>query len=105
MAGMFIKKRIKIANSQGLHARPASIFVRIANKFESDVTVKKGSERVNGKSIMGLLTLAASEGSTIEIEISGPDADRAMQELEQFLMSDKDGEDLPPAGHKKDTQA
>ena len=90
---MFIKKRIKIKNPQGLHARPASIFVRIANKFESEVTVKKGSEKVNGKSIMGLLTLAASEGSTVEIEVSGPDSEQAMSELESFLLSSKE-EDL-----------
>ena len=87
---MFIKKKIKIKNPQGLHARPASVFVRIANKFESDVTVKKGSEKVNGKSIMGLLTLAASEGSTVEIEVNGPDAENALQELEGFLVNDKD---------------
>lgn len=87
---MLIKRKIKIKNSQGLHARPASIFVRIANKFESDVTVRKGSESVNGKSIMGLLVLAANEGSTIEIEVSGSDAEKAMQELELFLLNDKD---------------
>ncbi len=90
---MFIKRKIKIKNSQGLHARPASIFVRIANKFEADVTVRKGSESVNGKSIMGLLVLAANEGSTIEIEVSGPDAERAMDELEYFLMHDPENED------------
>ncbi len=87
---MFIKKKLKIQNSQGLHARPASVFVRIANKFESDVSVKKGSEKVNGKSIMGLLMLAASEGSLIEIEVSGPDAHAMMAELEGFLMSDSE---------------
>ena len=91
---MLIKKKIKINNPQGLHARPASTFVRIANKFEADISVKKGPEKVNGKSIMGLLMLAASEGSVIEIEASGEDALAAMQELEQFLTSDKE-EDRP----------
>ncbi|HTL70692.1 MAG TPA: HPr family phosphocarrier protein [Candidatus Eisenbacteria bacterium] len=85
----FIKKKIQIRNSQGLHARPASIFVKIANKFESEVTVRKDDETVSGKSIMGLLTLAANQGSTIEIEVSGPDAEQAMKELEAFLMSDE----------------
>ena len=89
---MLIKRKLKIKNSQGLHARPASIFVRIANKFESDVVVKKGVEHVNGKSIMGLLVLAANQGSMIEIEVSGPDADRAMKELEEFLLNDKEDE-------------
>ncbi len=90
---MFIKKKIQIKNSQGLHARPASVFVKIANKYEADVTVKKGAEIVNGKSIMGLLTLAASQGSTIEIEVSGPDAEEALKELEFFLTHDT-GEEI-----------
>lgn len=85
-----IKKKIQITNPQGLHARPASIFVRIANKFESDVTVKKDDEIVNGKSIMGLLTLAANQGSLIEIEVNGPDAEEAMRQLEEFLTSDQE---------------
>ncbi len=87
---MFIKKKIKIKNPQGLHARPASVFVKIANKYESDISVKKGSEKVSGKSIMGLLMLAASQGSTIEIEVSGSDAILAMKELEEFLLNDSD---------------
>ncbi len=87
---MFVKKKIKIENPLGLHARPASIFVRTANKFESDVVVKKGGEKVNGKSIMGLLMLAASQGSVVEVEISGDDAAEAMKELEAVLMGDTD---------------
>jgi phosphocarrier protein len=94
---VFIKKRIKIQNSQGLHARPASMFVRIANQFESDVTVRKdGEEKVNGKSIMGLLTLAASQGSVLEVEVSGADALEAMKALEDFLCSDAEKEPEKP---------
>ncbi len=89
---MILKRRIKIKNPQGLHARPASVFVKIANKYEADVTVKKGGESVNGKSIMGLMTLAANQGSTLEIEVSGPDADKAMEELEKFLSNDSEDE-------------
>jgi phosphocarrier protein HPr len=98
---MFIKRKIKIKNSQGLHARPASLFVRIANKYGSDITVRKGSESVNGKSIMGLLVLAANQGSTIEIEVSGPDAERAMNELE-FFLSHEEGGDAAPSDKKRD---
>ena len=87
---MFLKKRILIKNPQGLHARPASVFVKIANKFESEVRVRKDDETVDGKSIMGLMTLAANEGSELELEINGPDAEQAMKELETFLMSDND---------------
>ncbi len=85
---MILKKRIKIINPQGLHARPAAVFVKIANRYESDVTVRKGSEAVNGKSIMGLMTLAANHGSVLELEVSGPDAEKALAELEQFLSLD-----------------
>ncbi len=82
---MRIKKKIKIRNPQGLHARPASIFVKIANKYASEVAVKKGREKVNGKSIMGLMMLAANEGTIITIEVEGPDARAATAELESFL--------------------
>lgn len=87
---MIIKRRVKIHNPQGLHARPASAFVKIANRFEAEVTVRKDDEAVNGKSIMGLMTLAAIQGSVIEIEASGPDADKAVDELEKFLLMDGD---------------
>ncbi len=87
---MILKRSIKIRNSQGLHARPASAFVKIAIQFSSDVTVRKGSDAVNGKSIMGLMTLAANKGSTIEIEVSGSDAERAMAALEEFLKNDRE---------------
>ena len=89
---MIIKRKFRIKNAQGLHARPASMFVKIANKYEAEVSVKKGSEIVNGKSIMGLMTLAAERGSTLEIEASGPDAEKAVAELEAFLSSDIDDE-------------
>ena len=92
---MLIKKKVKIKNPQGLHARPASIFVKIANGFESDITVQRGSEKVNGKSIMGLLMLAASEGSIVEIETSGADADKAIQALEKFLLDEGDVHENP----------
>ena len=86
---MLLKKKIKIMNPQGLHARPASMFVKIAGKYESDVAVKKGRETVDGKSILGLMMLAASQGSVVELEVSGPDAEAAMGELEQFLSGDQ----------------
>lgn len=87
---MIIKRKVKIHNPQGLHARPASAFVKLASKFESEVTVRKDDEAVNGKSIMGLMTLAAIQGTVIEIEASGPDAEKAVDELEKFLLNDGD---------------
>jgi len=82
-----IKKQIEVMNPLGLHARPASIFVKIANKYESDINVMKDTEVVNGKSMMGLLTLAVEKGTAIELEITGRDAEQAMEELESFLTS------------------
>jgi len=85
---MLIEKKLTIQNDQGLHARPAAIFVQIANKYESDIVVKKGRQEVNGKSIMGLLTLAAEKGSMLHIKVNGPDAKKAMLELEKVLLGD-----------------
>lgn len=87
---MIIRRTIKIQNPQGLHARPASVFVKLASRFESEVTVRKGPDAVNGKSIMGLMTLAANQGAVLEIEVSGPDAEKAMEELSAYLSSDKE---------------
>ncbi len=82
---MLIEKKLIITNEQGLHARPAALFVQVANKYESDVVVKKGKDEVNGKSIMGLMTLAAEKGSLIRLKIDGPDAEEAFQELEGII--------------------
>ena len=79
------KKRLHVRSRQGLHARPAALFVQVANRFKSAVRVKKGRREVDGKSIMGLLTLAVSRGSSIEITASGPDAEEALHALEQIV--------------------
>ncbi|OIO32958.1 MAG: hypothetical protein AUJ70_04375 [Candidatus Omnitrophica bacterium CG1_02_40_15] len=83
-----IEKKITIKNEQGLHARPAAIFVQIANKYESDIAVKKGRQEVNGKSIMGLLTLAAEKGAKLHIKVNGPDAKEAIEELEKIILGE-----------------
>ena len=80
-----IEKEITIKNPQGLHARPAALFVQIASKFDSNVTVLKDKEKVNGKSIMGILMLAAQCDSTVLLEVEGDDAEQAFKELEEFL--------------------
>ncbi len=85
---MLIEKKITIQNEQGLHARPAAIFVQIANKYESDIAVKKGRQEVNGKSIMGLLTLAAEKGTKLHIKVNGPDAKEAIEELEKIILGE-----------------
>lgn len=84
-----IKKKLTIKNKQGLHARPAALFVQIANKFNSNITISRGSEEVNGKSIMGILTLGAEQGSEIIIVADGDDAHMAILELEKIVSSEE----------------
>ena len=83
-----VERSVIIKNKQGLHARPAALFVQIANKFDSDVTVIKGKTKVNGKSIMGIMMLEAGKGSKVTIITKGEDAENAMTELEALLLSD-----------------
>jgi phosphocarrier protein HPr len=83
-----IEKTILIKNKQGLHARPAALFVQIANKFNSDITITKGRTKVNGKSIMGIMMLEAGAGSKVTIAVNGDDAEKAIKELEELLLSE-----------------
>jgi phosphocarrier protein HPr len=80
-----VEKDIPIVNRLGLHARPAAMFVRIASRYRSEVWVAKEGEEVNGKSIMGLMMLAAGQGSKLHIRCEGPDADKVLQELEELI--------------------
>ncbi|MBI5149242.1 MAG: HPr family phosphocarrier protein [Candidatus Omnitrophica bacterium] len=80
-----IQADITIKNPQGLHARPAAMFVQAASKYNSNVTIQKGDERVNGKSIMGILTLGIEKNSRIVLEADGDDADEVMAELTALL--------------------
>jgi len=84
-----IVKQLTVKNQQGLHARPAAIFVQVANKFDATINVKKGRQKVNGKSIMGILMLAAGEGAQIIIEAEGEDAEQALSELEKIVSKDE----------------
>ncbi|MDD5196072.1 MAG: HPr family phosphocarrier protein [Candidatus Omnitrophota bacterium] len=85
-----IRKQLTVKNRQGLHARPAALFVQVANKFDSRITVKRDNEEVNGKSIMGILMLGAERDSVIIIEVEGEDAHLAIQELEKIVTSEED---------------
>jgi len=85
MSSRKIEKEISIVNRLGLHARPAAMFVRIATRYRSEIWVAKEGEEVNGKSIMGLMMLAAGQGSKLRIRCEGPDADQAIEDLEQLI--------------------
>jgi phosphocarrier protein HPr len=78
-------KDMVVSNKLGVHARPAAMFVKIANRFESEIYVEKDGETVNGKSIMGLMMLAAGPGSKLHIRAAGPDATEALNEIEALL--------------------
>lgn len=80
-----IEKELLIINRLGLHARPAAMFVRIASRYRCEVWVAKEGEEVNGKSIMGLMMLAAGQGSKLKIRCDGFDADKAIAELEELI--------------------
>lgn len=79
-------KELIIANRLGMHARPSAMFVKTAGKFRAEIWVEKDGERVNGKSIMGLMMLAAGQGSKLLVTAEGADADRALQELEAIVL-------------------
>lgn len=75
------KETVTIINKLGMHARPAAMFVQTAAKFQSDITVSKDGSEVNGKSVMGMMMLAAECGSQVEIAARGPDEEPAVQAL------------------------
>ena len=85
-------EKFTIINELGLHARAAATFVKIANRFISTITIKKDSVSVNGKSIMGVLMLAAAKGTQIEIIAEGADAQDAISALGE-LINEKFGEE------------
>jgi phosphotransferase system HPr (HPr) family protein len=84
------ERTVTIKNKQGLHARPAALFVQTANKFDCDITLAKGKFKVNGKSIMGIMMLEAGKGSKITISAKGENAEKAVIELENMLLNDTD---------------
>ena len=85
---MVVTKEIVVKNKTGLHSRPAAIFVQVANKYESDITIAKEEQEVNGKSIMGILMLAAEKGAKVTITAEGDDAEAAAEELSKLLLHD-----------------
>jgi phosphocarrier protein len=78
-------KDFLVSNKLGIHARPAAMFVKTANRFSCDIFVEKDGEKVNGKSIMGLMMLAAGPGSKLTVHAQGQDALQALAELETLI--------------------
>jgi len=80
-----IEKKVKIVNKAGMHTRPASAIVKIASKYRSDFYIVKNNFRINGKSIIGVMTLAAEQGSELTLELDGDDEVKASEELVKFF--------------------
>ena len=82
-----ITRELVVLNRYGLHARPAALFVKTSNRFKADVWVEKDGEEVNGKSIMGLMMLAAGHGSKLKVSAYGADAEKFLKEIEELVAS------------------
>lgn len=80
-----IKEKVTIKNSAGLHARPSAQLVKLASKFKSDFYIHSYGYRVNGKSILGVMTLAAESGAELELELEGPDEDEALKAIKEAI--------------------
>ncbi|MCH6257123.1 HPr family phosphocarrier protein [Puniceicoccaceae bacterium K14] len=85
--GQTVERLLKVENQMGIHARPAAMIVRVTNKFDSDIFFEKDEEQVNGKSIMGLMMLAAGKGSQIKAIATGSDANDVLEELANLFAS------------------
>lgn len=82
-----VRIELLITNKLGLHARAAGKFVEAASRFASEIWLVKGKNRVNGKSIMGILTLAAANGEIVAMEVDGPDEEKALKTLKDLVRS------------------
>jgi phosphotransferase system HPr (HPr) family protein len=85
MSKTVLSQRVVVTNPQGLHARPADMLVRTASQFQSQIEIVNGSHRADGKSILGVLTLVAEQGTELQIEASGPDAQDALKALVELI--------------------
>ncbi len=88
-----MEKDFTVKNRLGLHARPAALFVQTTNRFKSSVKVRKGDQEVDGKSIMGLMMLAAEEGAKVLIRADGPDEQDVLNALEKLFLNRFDEKD------------
>lgn len=80
-----MERKLEVKNEDGLQARVAALFVRVANKYTSEITLEANGERVNGKSIIGIMSLGIFGGETVKIYAEGPDSEEALNELSEIL--------------------
>lgn len=91
-ASMEIQRNVVVRNRSGLHARPAAEFVKLASRFRADIVVRKADVEVSGKSILGVMMLAAEYGSELTIRASGEDAEEAIRQLAELIENTTDEE-------------
>lgn len=84
-----INEKVVVKLKSGLQARPAALFVQEANRYVSDIFVLKDDKKVNGKSIMGIMSLAISSGTEIELQVDGNDAEQAISSLKDFISKEE----------------
>ncbi len=99
-----VSKHVSVTNRYGLHARPAAEFVKLASRFRSEVWVEKDGLEVNGKSIMGVLMLAAESGSKLRLRVVGDDAESALEALAQLIergLADNELDELSSADREQ----
>jgi phosphocarrier protein len=80
-----LTRALTIQNRFGIHARPAALFVKTANRFQSDISVAKDGQRVSGKSIIGLMTIEGYQGAILQVTATGPDATEALDAIEDLI--------------------
>ncbi len=85
ISNLMIRKKVEIVNEAGLHARPAASLVKLASKFDSDFFIHLHGYRVNGKSILGVMTLAAEQGAELELELDGSDEEEAFEAISELI--------------------
>ena len=83
---LVLTRDMKILNRLGIHARPAALFVKTASRFDAEITVEKDGNRVSGKSIMGLMTIEACQGSVLNVTAEGTDAEEALNALQKLVL-------------------
>lgn len=98
MNGVTLRRNVVIRNPYGFHMRPAAAFAETAGRFQSEVILINGDRRVDGRRILELMMLGADEGSEVVLEVSGPDADAAVEALVEILSAAEPPE--PPASMK-----